>query len=134
MPLDLGQRTSAERYSVINHHVLADLCGLTDHHPHAVVDEESAADGGTGMDFDSGKEPGQLGDQARGKTERRILPQPVRHTVGPNGVQAGVCEKVLKRASSRRVVGPGGIEVFLKPCEEAHKDLSTGNEGVRAKC
>jgi hypothetical protein len=31
----------------------------------------------------------------------------------PDGVQAGIGEKVLKRTSSRRVVGPGGVEVFL---------------------
>jgi hypothetical protein len=51
----------------------------------------------------------------------------VRQPVRPDGVKPGIGEKVLKRTSSRRVVGPGGVEVFLKSCEEAHKDLSTGN-------
>jgi hypothetical protein len=46
--------------------------------------------------------------------------------VKPDRMQPGVRKKVLKRASSRRVVGPGGVEVFLKSCEEAHKDLSNG--------
>jgi hypothetical protein len=53
--------------------------------------------------------------------------------VRPDGVKPGVREKVLKRTSSRRVVGPGGVEVFLKSCEETHKDLSTGNGKRLAK-
>jgi hypothetical protein len=49
-------------------------------------------------------------------------------------VKPGIGKKVLKRTSSRRVVGPGGVEVFLKSCEETHKDLSTGigDEQVKA--
>jgi hypothetical protein len=110
---DPGERASPKGYAVIDHHVLADFRGLTDDHAHPVVDEKAAADGCTRVDLDTGHEPAQLREQPGRKTEAGILPQPVRQPVDPDGVQAGVCEKVLERTPGRRVVGPGGVEVFL---------------------
>jgi hypothetical protein len=98
-----------------------------------VVDEEAASDGGAGMDLDAGQEARQLRNEPGGKPRGRILPQLVRQAVRPDGMQSGVGEKILKRTSSRRVMGPGGVEVFLKSCEETHKDLSTGNGKLLAK-
>ena len=122
--LILAERAAAERHAVVDHDVVADLGGLADDHAHAVVDEEPPADGRAGMDLDAGEEPGQLGDQPGREPQRRVSPQPVRQPVEPDRVQAGVGEEVLERTPRRRVVGPGGVEVFLQSCEEAHKDLS----------
>jgi hypothetical protein len=65
------------------------------------------------MDLDAGHEPAQLGEQPRREAQAGILPEAVRQPVDPDGMQAGVCEKVLERTPGRRVVGPGGVEVFL---------------------
>ena len=40
--------------------VVAHLGRLPDDHAHAVIDKEPAADGGAGMDLDSGGKPAQL--------------------------------------------------------------------------
>ena len=59
--------------------------------------------------------------EPRREPQRRVLPQPVRHAVRPDRVQPGVGEEVLKDASSRRVVGPGGVEVFLQSAKKLTK-------------
>jgi hypothetical protein len=104
MAFDPCEGPSTEGDAVVDHHVLADLRGLTNHHTHAVVDEEPAADRGTGMYFDAGPGPPQLGEQPCRKPQARCLPQPVGQPMDPDGVQTGIGEKVLKRTSSRRVV------------------------------
>src|SRR5579883_3260687 len=45
--------SASERYALIEQHVVADFRRLADHHPHAVVDEQTPADPGAGMNLDS---------------------------------------------------------------------------------
>jgi hypothetical protein len=56
---------------MIDHDVLADFGSLSDDHTHAVVNEETPADGGAWVDFDAGQEAAKLGDEPR---RRRCRP------------------------------------------------------------
>ena len=70
-----------------HHHVVTDHCGLTDDHAIAVVDDETAANGGTRVNFDAGPELSPVADQSR-QQEEVGLPEPISNPVGPDGVDA----------------------------------------------
>ena len=72
---------AAQGDALIERHVVADLGGLADHHAHAVVDEEAAADHGTGVDLDAGHEAADLRDEAAGELPA-APPEPVRRAGG----------------------------------------------------
>jgi len=61
--LDLFKAYPAQGYPMVNCDVGANFSGFADDHAHAVVDEESAADGRTGVDLDACYEPGELADE-----------------------------------------------------------------------
>jgi len=67
--LGLGKDLAAESDAVVEHHTVADLSGLANDDAHAVVDEETAADGGAGVDFHTGEETGDLRQDARRSLE-----------------------------------------------------------------
>ena len=56
---------SAERYTLIDGTVVADLGGFADNNAHAVVDEQAAADFGTRMNLNTREKAAELGDKAR---------------------------------------------------------------------
>src|SRR5262245_20085745 len=53
VPLLPLEARAPERHPLVQGHVVADLRGLADHHPHAVVDEDSGADARSGVDLDT---------------------------------------------------------------------------------
>ena len=61
LPLEAG---AAQRHSLVQHHVIADLGGLADHDTHAVIDDESSPDRGTGVNLDTGHGAAQLADES----------------------------------------------------------------------
>src|SRR6185295_735577 len=65
MPLSLFLTRPPQGDTLEEGDVIAYFAGLTDHRSHSVVDEKAFADGGAGMDFDSGQESGNLGNQPR---------------------------------------------------------------------
>ena len=65
MPFSADFAGAAQGYALIQQHVFADLCRFTNHHAHAVIDEESPADGRARMNFDAGDGPGELAHDAR---------------------------------------------------------------------
>ena len=87
MALALLAARAAQRDALVQQHVVADFGGLADHHAHAVIDEEAAADGGAGVDFDAGEKAADLRNHAR---QQRHVPavQPVRQAVRQDGVKA----------------------------------------------
>ena len=96
---------AAERHALVDEYVVADLGGLADHHSRSVIDEEAAADGGAGVDFDLRQEPAHLADESR--QDRAAHPvQPVRDPVKQDGVEAGVTENDLEPAARRRIAVP----------------------------
>ena len=67
---------------------MADDGGLTDHHPHAVVDEHAVADPGAGVDFNSGQRPTDLTEAAGRQFQRQgTAPQPVAQAVQADGLE-----------------------------------------------
>ena len=53
---------AAQRDALVQQHVVADLRGLADHHAHAVIDEEAAADARAGMNLDARQSARKLAD------------------------------------------------------------------------
>jgi hypothetical protein len=66
MTFALLHRSAAEGHPVVEHHVVADLGGLADHHTHAVIDEEPPADPRARVDLDPGEGSGELAQNPRG--------------------------------------------------------------------
>ena len=82
--------------------VVTHLGGFADDHSHAVIDEEAAADGGSGMNFDSRKPAREL-RQSTGQEEPAVFPQPVVDAVPPQRVQAGVEQHDLQLRARRGI-------------------------------
>lgn len=61
---------AAQRHTLINGHLVTDFRRFADHHE-AVIDEEIAADTGTGVDVDGGEEAAEMIDQPRRKRSAR---------------------------------------------------------------
>src|SRR6185369_2044496 len=58
-------RRATERDAMIERAIVADFCGLADHHTHSVVDDDTPADYRAGMDFDSSQEASPVSEPAR---------------------------------------------------------------------
>src|SRR5580692_7813994 len=56
---------SSEGHVLIHEDVVSDFAGFADDDAHAVIDEEAAADGGSGVNFNAGHGAGELADDAR---------------------------------------------------------------------
>lgn len=77
----------SQSHVVVDHHVIADLGGLSYDRPHPVIDEEPAADRSPGVDLYAGQEPGRLRHDAR-QHGNVSPPQLVREAIRPDGPQA----------------------------------------------
>ena len=53
--LALAPAGATQGNAVIQGHVITDFCGFTDHHTHAVIDKETTANFGTGVNFNTGE-------------------------------------------------------------------------------
>ena len=93
---------AAQGHPVIQGDVIADLCGFTDHHPHAVVDKEPTTNLGTRVDFNTGQPAGKRGNNARQLLEV-APPQAMGQTVKQHRMQAGIVEQHFQRVAGRRV-------------------------------
>lgn len=87
--LTKARRERAECHALIQAYVIADLAGLADHDPRAVIDEEAAADLRAGVDVDARRRVRALGDDAR--CERDTQPVQV------------VCDSIQGERVDRRV-------------------------------
>lgn len=133
MPLLLRERPATERHTVIQHDVVPDLRGFTDDHAHAVVDEETPTDRRTGMDLDSGEEPGELRKDPRRPFQCGHRPHPVRDTVRPDRVETGVHDRVLHIAARSGIVATRSLQVLTESTENTHDDDQSrmcSNSGV----
>src|SRR5947209_4073223 len=72
--------SATQRNSLINQHVIPDLCRLADHDTQPVVNKKPLADFRAGMDFDAGQEAGDMGDQPRRDVQLPVV-EPVRDLV-----------------------------------------------------
>src|SRR5579862_339955 len=102
---------AAERDSLVEQDIISDLGGLADYDSGAVIDEEASADGGAGMDLDSGEEAAGLGDHSRNERDAPAI-EPMGEAMSQNGVEAGVTEKDFNDALGRRVFPENGVDLF----------------------
>ncbi len=113
MTLEAATGTASEGDLVVHEDVVAHDGGLANHHTHAVIDEEPAADAGARMDLDPRRETRPLADepskwlQCGGAT-----PQLMRHPVHPDGVDAGIGDRHLQLAPRSRILAHGSFEVL----------------------
>src|SRR6185503_6327707 len=89
MALALVARGAAECHAVIQGAVVTDFRGLSDHHTHAVIDEEAPADLCAGMDFYTGQTAADVRDEP-GEPVKAAAPEPVRQPMHEHGVKTGV--------------------------------------------
>ena len=92
-----GKAGAAERHALIQGHVVADLGGLADHHPHPVVDDEARADLRRRVDLDPGHRARERRDQPRQQRHAGAV-QRVREPMGEQRVQARPRGEDLQRA------------------------------------
>jgi hypothetical protein len=76
-----------------------------------VVDKETPADFGTGMDLD----PSEKAPHLRNETAKKIkpaLPQKMSHSVENHGMEARVAKDYLKNAAGRRITFKNSLNIF----------------------
>ena len=68
MPLRASrQRSTAERYALIERDIVTHLGGFADHHAHAVVDEYPLSDACPRVNFNAGQHPAEMRNEPAGK-------------------------------------------------------------------
>jgi hypothetical protein len=102
---------TAQRHTVINQTVISDYRRFADHDTHAMVDNNTAANGGPGVNLNAGKKTAPGGDDSGQQLYPRP-PQPMSHPMPQQSVDAGGGEKHVHAISSRRVTLEGRSEVF----------------------
>ena len=116
MPLDRVQRAAAQRDTVVDHDVVADLGRLADDHAHAVVDEEPPPEPGARVDLDAGGETNPLSQHPCRQTAAGHRPQGVGAAVGPDREQAGRGQGYLHPRARCGVALDRRVEIFEGPC------------------
>jgi hypothetical protein len=79
----------AERHLVVHRDVVPDPGGLTDDDAGAMVNEQPAADPGSGVDLDAGEHSGHKGQSARNQGQSPPV-QPMGNPVRPHRPYAGI--------------------------------------------
>ncbi|MNI63824.1 hypothetical protein D3C73_1192270 [compost metagenome] len=94
---------SSECDALIDDDIVSNLAGLSNNNAHAVINEQSLADTGAGMDFYTRHEPAELRDDSRCCIPASPV-QPVRNPVRPDRMQPRIGEEHLKPAACGRVI------------------------------
>ena len=111
---------TAESDALIEGDVAADDGGFADDDAGGVVDEEAAAEQGSGVDVDAGEEAAELGEDAGGKAQFGA-PEGVADAVSPDGPEAGVTEEDFEAGARSRIALQDGADVFAYALEEFHE-------------
>ena len=121
MSLHVFETGATERHALIDGAVIADLGGFANHHAHAVIDDEPAANARAGVNFNAGEEACPMRDPAPQPLEA-VRPAPVGRPVHRQGVQAGVTGEHLPGRSGGRITFEDAADVFSQTGEE-HEGL-----------
>lgn len=106
---------------VIDHHIVSNDRSLSDHHSHAMVDEESTTDSRAWVDLD----PGLPTDVVRidpGEESKLAIPHPMREAMAPDGVEPWIGEEDLQAGTRRWVSLHRIVDVLEDPRDD--RDLS----------
>jgi hypothetical protein len=109
---------AAQRDTLVNQAVVADLGSLADDNTHAMVDEEPAADCRAGMDLDSRKETADLRDDTR-QNRYAGFAKTMRKPVREDGVNSGVTEEDFEGALGSRILSKDRLDLFPERLEHA---------------
>ena len=123
-----GKTQGTEGHPLVEFDAVADPRCLANHDAGAVIDEESPADGGAGMDVDAGLAVRILGHHPRNQRDLETI-ELVCHTIDRDSRQTGVAKDDLVRALGGRVaverclnVFGQGVTQFGKRFQEADHD------------
>ena len=100
--------------------VVADLGGLADDDTHAVIDEETPADSGAGVDLDAGQETANVRQKAR-KPSQPPAPEPVRHAMEQQRMETRIAGDDLEARARGGVAVEDHADVFPKCREHAFR-------------
>ena len=108
----LGQRGAAQGHALIDGAVIPHFGHFTDHDAHAVVDEDTVADLGAGVDLDAGKPAAPVRDPA-GQPGPATAPAAVRDAMQYQGVEARIGKHHIPLAARGRVAFEDALDVGL---------------------
>ena len=101
---------AAESDVVEQHTVVPDLSSLTDHNPRAMIDKDTIADSGAGVDLQPSEEAGQLRKQPR-KERDPCLVQQVIKAMKSKGMESRIQQEF--NIPSGRIVTVNCFDVFM---------------------
>src|SRR5581483_2399438 len=102
---------AAQRHALVKQHVVADLGGFRIYHAQTVVDEETPANGGSGVDFDAREKTADLRNDTRNQRYTPLI-EPMRQAVQQNGMKPWVTEEDFDYALGRGILAEDGVELF----------------------
>jgi len=102
VPLALLFSRSAKRNPLINQAIVTDLGSFAYDYASTMVNEEAAADAGTGVNLDLSQKAVELRNDAGQNRDIQFV-KPVREPVKQNGVKAGIAQKDFDEAAGRRI-------------------------------
>lgn len=126
---------ASQGHPLVQGAVVSDDGGFSNHHPGAVVNKQSPANGGAGMDFDAGKPFGQLAHQP-GQKQQLMPVEKMAEPVPEHCVKTGIKKEHLGAVSGRRVPLFDGAQVvanFVKhESSPSHQTHTTEHKMVSA--
>ena len=105
---------------MVQHHVVTDLSGFTNHNAHAVINEETAANGSARVDLHAGQKTRKLRKGTRQSLRLILLPELMGQAVNPNGVHARIVQRNLDSATRSGVMLADVLNIFTQTCNKTH--------------
>lgn len=109
---------TAQRHTLIDQHVVADLAGLPDDHAHAMIDEEATPNGGAGVDLNAGQAARKLRNGAC-QREPTAPVKAVRDAMEQHGVEPWITQHDLEHGARGGVAPEDGIDLFANVAEHS---------------
>ena len=113
---------TAERYTVVNRAVVANLSGFTDNNAHAVVNKQAFANLGARVNLNTGHMPRKLRKRTR-EEKVLVLIEPVCLAVVKQSMEALIEEDDLERGARRRVAVADRASVVEQALEDHNTDI-----------
>ena len=108
--------SSAQRYAVIERHIVPNHRGFADDDPHPVIDEEAPADGCPRVDFDTGQEAREMRDRPPHPAQPQF-PEPVRQTMQNHRMHSRITGQHLPRGTGCWIAVKDRTDVFAQAAE-----------------
>ena len=108
------KRRTAKRYTLIDRAVVSNLCGLSNHNAHPMIDKHTLAELGPRMNLNPRQPTGDHGNQSGEPLQKSnpAAPELMCQTMQPQGMQARISGQNLKAAAGRRIAVQNGLDIF----------------------